>query len=259
VRSSSSQLTASFPWICSIAVHGGLAAAVWLMPVETSRPAARPPIEILEQQLPAAETPPAPEPDPPTPAASPRLAMTTTPIATRRKPLPQPSNPEPPSDRTEPATPEMGPQTFGIQLSGGVQAAPGQGVQVPVGDSLAVSPKITRRSDKKVAAKPGFKTDYAPGEEAPTAVLTTKPKMLQKITPEYPESIKDLGIEGRVILEVTVDATGKVIEVKVLRGLHPVLDQTAVAAARKLVFSPATVNGRAVKTKIPVPFAFILD
>jgi protein TonB len=185
----------------------------------------------------------------------------------QRQPRPVEPPPEPPAEppeRPKEPPPEAVPPSFGLKLSGTAKAPAGQGVQVPEGDTLKASP--TQRRQEKDKDKPvappsghGFKKDYTPGEKAPLAVATTLPKMVKKVVPEYPEKARELGIEGRVMLELTVDGEGKVIDVRIVKGLHPVLDAAAVEAAKKMRFQPGTVNGTPVTLKIPVPFTFVLD
>ena len=59
-----------------------------------------------------------------------------------------------------------------------------------------------------------------------------------------------------MVLELIVDHTGAVEEVKVLRGVRSDIDNAAVAAARQWRFEPATQNGVRVKTRhtITIPF-----
>jgi len=143
-------------------------------------------------------------------------------------------------------------------MSSTTRATTGEGVQVPEGKSLAVSPVI-RKQGKKATPPQGFKSRYAASEVAPVAVLTTPPKILKQVNVEYPEKMKELGIEGRVALELIIDVHGKVVEVKVLNGLRTELDEVAIAAARRLIFVPATMNGNPVRVKIPYTFTFVLD
>lgn len=75
----------------------------------------------------------------------------------------------------------------------------------------------------------------------------------------YPEEVKGLEIQGRVHLELTVDRNGKVADVKLKRGLHPVLDRVSMEAAWKLEFSPALKEGEPVAVKIPYTFTFVLE
>ncbi len=257
---SSAARRATASWITSLTIHGALGVAMFLVPAMANRAPRLPMIEVTDRELPEAELPKV-EPPEPEPEPEPKKVV----MVTRPTPLRRPARPDQPlpteAPRDQPSEPQdTGPKTFGIKLSGTTTAAPGHGVQLPQGDSLAVSPRITKKGKEKPKPKrKGFKTEYAPGEEAPMAALTTRAKMKRKVVPEYPESIKDLGIEGRVNIQVTINALGKVVQVKLLRSLHPELDKVALTAAWKLEFAPATVNGKPVKTTITVPFTFVLD
>jgi TonB family protein len=145
-------------------------------------------------------------------------------------------------------------------MEGTTLAAPGTGVQVPTGDSLAESPSIRKRGPpRRAPEQQGFKREYAQGEEAPIAVISTRPKVRRRVLAEYSDRMRELGIEGRVVLELTIDGRGKVAEVKLVSGLHEELDRAAIAAARQMEFEPATVDGRPVRVRIPYTFTFVLD
>ena len=89
--------------------------------------------------------------------------------------------------------------------------------------------------------------------------VTRAAKMLKPPKVTYPEEIKALEIQGRVYLQVTVDLEGKVANVVLKKGLHPVLDAKALEAAWKLEFEPAMKDGEPVGVKITVPFLFVLE
>jgi TonB family protein len=253
-------------WSVSIVLHGSLAAFVIWLPTENKLASQRPNIEIIQRKLP--EIPPPPLPDPIPKAADSPVPKVQAPTVrsrvtkARSRATPPQAKAEPKHQPTDTAE-NTGPQTFGIQMSGTTSAAPGQGVQIPEGQSLSVSPKITRRGKPRpqqaAPRSSGFKSHYAPGEEAPTAALTTEPRVLKKIAAEYPEKMKELGIEGRVVLEIVVNAHGRVAEAKILKSLHPQLDAVALTAVKQMLFRPATVNGAPVTTKIPYTFTFVLD
>lgn len=66
---------------------------------------------------------------------------------------------------------------------------------------------------------------------------------------KYPKT--QLNIEGKVLLNTTIDSTGRVSEVKVIRGLHPLFDEEAkrlVLASGK--WTPATYRGKPIKESI---------
>jgi len=249
------------PWVLSILLHGGVGVVMVLLPAAAER-TRRPTIIVTQRRLPP---PPQPEkPKPPEPLPEPprpkRVAMQK--IAPKPETPPE-TPPEPPPSKPPP--PDAPPPSFGLKLSGTAKAPAGTGVQVPEGNTLKLSPnQRTEKPPKEgtpraAPARPGFKKKYEAGEKAPLAVVTTMPKVAKKIPADYPEQARDLEIEGRVVLELTVDGTGKVVEVKVVKKLHPLLDAAAVTAAKKMRFTPGTVNGTPVTIKIPYTFTFVLD
>ena len=72
------------------------------------------------------------------------------------------------------------------------------------------------------------------------------PRKTVDVVPIYPTIARMARVEGVVILEAVIDATGKVETVRVLRSI-PLLDQAAVDAVRQWRFTPTLLNN------VPVP------
>ena len=250
------------PLVASVLFHGGLVGLLHALPGPARPDRQLPPMEMTEKKDKPKEQPREPEPKKPVET---KVAMVKTHKVrrVRRKRRPPPKKAEPkqaePTQEPSPEPQNVGPKKFGLNFKGTTTAAPGEGVAVPRGDSIAVDPRITRRGKKPKKKPRGFKKVYQAGEVAPMAVLTTRPTLLRELVPEYPEQVKDLGIEGQVKLRVTIDAKGKVIKVKLLTRLHPALDKVAIKTARKLRFKPATVNGVPVTHTITYAFSFVLE
>lgn len=100
-------------------------------------------------------------------------------------------------------------------------------------------------------------------EEVPFAIVEQKPKfqggdqndftkwVFSNIV--YPEIAKENGVQGRVILQFTVDKDGSVKNVKVLRGVDSSLDKEAV---RVVSSSPKWEPGRQRDKPAKVTFVF---
>jgi len=73
------------------------------------------------------------------------------------------------------------------------------------------------------------------------------PKLLRKVDPVYPELAKQARAGALIVLEATVDATGRVQEVRILRSA-PLFDEAAVEAVKQWAYRPLLLNG------IPTPF-----
>ena len=84
------------------------------------------------------------------------------------------------------------------------------------------------------------------------------PVPLYKPDPDYSEEARKAKFSGVVMLRITVDETGKVIEAKVVRGIGLGLDEKAIEAVDKWKFKPGTRNGAPVKVTATVEVSFHL-
>ena len=82
-----------------------------------------------------------------------------------------------------------------------------------------------------------------PDENEPT-IVEKYPAFVHQEKPAYPETARRLGLTGVVLVRVLVDREGKVREAKAFRSSgYDSLDQAALLAAYKCVFTPAIQNG----------------
>jgi protein TonB len=84
------------------------------------------------------------------------------------------------------------------------------------------------------------------------------PTVIQSVVPEYPQLAVEIGLEGKVWVKIWVDESGRPRKVVVLKGDVEVLNEAAVAAAKKFVFTPAIMNDRPVSVWVAIPFCFKL-
>jgi protein TonB len=80
--------------------------------------------------------------------------------------------------------------------------------------------------------------------------------VLRNPSPGYPQKLMAKGIDGKVLIEATVDAEGKVSKAKVVESSDPAFSEAALAAVRQWVFKPAAKDGQAIPTKVKIPFSF---
>jgi protein TonB len=78
---------------------------------------------------------------------------------------------------------------------------------------------------------------------------------IRRVEPIYPGLAKAARIAGMVPVELIIDENGDVISARALGG-HPLLKESAVAAARAWKFKPTTLSGTAVKVIGTVTFTF---
>jgi protein TonB len=149
-----------------------------------------------------------------------------------------------PAANDGPAVPD-----FGLSLSGG---SGGSGLAVSAARTPAPTASATaERVSKKVLAA------SAPGANE-CAETVKKPKVLSITQPAYTAEARDAQIAGKVRVEVTVDATGKVASARVLEGLGHGLDEAAVAAARGATFEPGTKCGKPASATFVIAIRFTL-
>jgi protein TonB len=85
-----------------------------------------------------------------------------------------------------------------------------------------------------------------------------EPKKLRNVPPVYPDVAKQARVQGVVVLEATIDPSGRVDNVRVLRGV-PLLNEAALAAVKKWVYSPTLLNGTPVPVIMTVTVNFTLS
>ena len=75
----------------------------------------------------------------------------------------------------------------------------------------------------------------------------------------YPKEANSMGIQGKVITRVMVKADGTVSDVKILKGVNPLLDKEAKRVVATLPkFTPGKLNGKDVPVWYMVPITFTL-
>ena len=85
-----------------------------------------------------------------------------------------------------------------------------------------------------------------------------QPVRLNEVAPEYPETARRAGIEGRVFVRALVGTDGVVEEAEILQGPGE-LHEAALAAARATQFTPARQNDMPVKCWVQMQFSFELE
>lgn len=86
----------------------------------------------------------------------------------------------------------------------------------------------------------------------------TYPQVIQSAKPEYPELARKAEVEGTVVVMVTIDETGNVINAWIAQSDAPILNDAAIEAAYKFKFTPAKQRDVPVKATISIPFRFSL-
>lgn len=108
-----------------------------------------------------------------------------------------------------------------------------------------------------------------PVSNADNSEMTTNPSLADRFAPtfaddflpvvDYPELAREYAVEGMVVVEVEVAASGQVTPIRIARPLFKACDDAAWNAAAQLPrMLPAVKNGRPVAKRVMVPFRFSL-
>lgn len=130
------------------------------------------------------------------------------------------------------------------------------------GSSLALSETILRDVTPKFLSSFGGKATVA--KVAAKATIPTLPPKIdpkgENLWPRYPRRARQRGIEGELLLRVTVNAKGRSSGIKVLESSgHDVLDRAAVEALKNWRFQPGRRGTKPVKASMDMPVVFRLQ
>jgi protein TonB len=98
---------------------------------------------------------------------------------------------------------------------------------------------------------------------APTTPLTVAgdvraPVLVRKVEPAYPEAMRKGRMEGTVLVEAVITERGDVVDARVVRSTHPLLDKPALSAIQQWRYEPATLDGRPVRVYVTITTTFTL-
>ena len=230
----------SWRWAPALALHGAGVVALVILPVfmadELPLPAAAVGKVFLVPTGMAPPLPPAPPASRPAEAA-PRKAVASTRTASLAAPA-VPRAEIKPDEVIDPAPPAI-PETHADEgVPGGIEEG------VPGG---LVGGVIERASVN----------EPAPSSAVRVGGEIKEPRKLKNVAPVYPDVAARGKIEGVVILEIAIQPSGRVEDVRILRGI-PLLDAAAVDAARQWVFAPTLYRGVPVSVTMTVSVRFSL-
>jgi periplasmic protein TonB len=247
----------AFGLLGSAAIHGVILLLILGFGLKPTTQAVHQPVEIEVVEKPR---PPPPPPEAPKPKEEEKKAAPKT-VAAKSPPLKEAPPPPPktelaPPPPNEPPPPDAKPQApvmIGISLSSTTSAG---GFAAPVGNTLY-------GNAPQVAPKPEDVKPYAPppgGRYVPPYKVTRLPELLNEFKAPYPEEARKLGLEGQVVMRLTVDAQGKVTRANVIKGSgHGYFDDAALDAVKRFHFKPGMDGDEAVATEITYTYTFLLD
>lgn len=109
-------------------------------------------------------------------------------------------------------------------------------------------------------ARTGSTEPTREGQLVELSRVDQEPVVVRSVQPSYPQEAISRRVEGNVIVSALVSETGRVLDVRVMRGddRQAGLDEAASAAVREWQFTPAVKDGQRVRTWAPVAITFRL-
>ena len=218
-------------------------------------------IQVQEHEKPAEpKPPPPPEPEPAPEATRPKAPE---PDVTD---IPKPLEPEPQQiAENQPL------RVVGLSLDSTSEA--GDGPAFAVGNTRmgqtaerADDPEQVKKEPAPVSAstaptaKPAATGNRAASRIPTAKVKYTLPKQIRKQEPLYPATLKAQGIEGDVTVLVTIDESGKVTSVQIIKpSPYPEFNESARATAMAQRYEPATRDGVPVSNPLTYTYRFRLQ
>ena len=90
----------------------------------------------------------------------------------------------------------------------------------------------------------------------PFVAIESQPELIHREPAIYPEIAKKMGLQGRVTVEVTIDAQGKPIQAKIVKSASDIFNEAAIEAVMKYTFKPAMMSTGPVTAKVYIPIDF---
>lgn len=111
---------------------------------------------------------------------------------------------------------------------------------------------IARRRANNRSVPVDYSGIFSPRDVDQKAVIITRP------SPIYPPAARQKQVSGTVVLRAVFAASGEVTNLTVIEGLPEGVTESAIEAAKKITFTPAKINGRAVSQYIQIEYTFSL-
>lgn len=90
------------------------------------------------------------------------------------------------------------------------------------------------------------------------SVVEERPEVLSGPQLQYPDLLRQAGVQGRVLVQAIIDTSGRAEppSVKIIQSPNPGFDQPAKNYVLRALFRPARVHGRAVRVLVNLPIDF---
>ena len=127
----------------------------------------------------------------------------------------------------------------------------------PAPDQFVI-PKKEKSAPVKEQPRGNAAVEGSAGQGEGYGNYTSQPRYFRNPMPPYPKSLRGQGIEGQVLLEVSLDSKGRVKSVQIVQSSgYPEFDNSALnTIQQRWRFRPARIGSLKVESKVRVPVVF---
>ncbi|MEK7691546.1 MAG: TonB family protein [Bdellovibrionota bacterium] len=122
--------------------------------------------------------------------------------------------------------------------------------KVKEGNTLNKAPDNDKLEAGDPTALPTAEEDYT---------VSQMPELITEIRIPYPPKAKELRLQGAVVMDLLIDDSGKVRDVKLVSVAGEDLDEAALNAIKEFKFRPAKIEDKPVAVKIRYSYRFVLE
>jgi TonB family protein len=127
--------------------------------------------------------------------------------------------------------------------------------------AVLIAGQAAAQDDRGSGAVPGGSSGAVvrpDGEPAEAKPVIQEPELVEFVNAEYPKAALDQGIQGTVVLKLTIDKEGRVTAAELITPAGHGFDEAARDAALKFRYKPATRDGKPFAVKIPYAYKFTI-
>ena len=175
-----------------------------------------------------------------------------------RHPIPSPAKK---TNTKRPQQQVMGHQEIEKEISYSVTdelrpVIPADGNEMAAGTSVGLSADAQQNAP---AGESGFGTQGVGFAGETKFGQAGAPFFLYQAIPAYPAQARRLGMEGRVVLKLLIDANGELVHIEVVESAGYGFTEASIAAVKKSTYAPGVRNGVKVATRALLPISFRLQ
>jgi protein TonB len=135
----------------------------------------------------------------------------------------------------------------------------------PKAQPLEVKSKLALHEPQKIAPTQTSPNKNSPASDHPDSASGADALgsgniniAMAKFFPRPKPSLANMpsGTKGDVIIDVVIDETGKISDVKLVKGIEPTVDETVIATVRQWTFDPANRDGQPIASERELHFHY---